>query len=70
MPESNPPRRPDATEQLRAILRERILVLDGAMGTLIQGHQPGEEESAGSGSPTGRATSRATATCSTSPSRR
>ena len=28
--------RPDATEQLSAILRERILLLDGAMGTLIQ----------------------------------
>ncbi len=36
--------RPDATEQLSGILHERILVLDGAMGTLIQGHQPGEKE--------------------------
>ncbi len=36
--------RPDSTEALTAILRERILVLDGAMGTLIQGFQPGEAE--------------------------
>jgi len=36
--------RPDATEALSAALRERILVIDGAMGTLIQGHQPGERE--------------------------
>jgi len=28
--------RPDATDQLTGILRERILLLDGAMGTLIQ----------------------------------
>jgi 5-methyltetrahydrofolate--homocysteine methyltransferase len=30
--------RPDATAELTALLRERILVLDGAMGTMIQGH--------------------------------
>ncbi len=36
--------RPDQTETLAAIMRERILVLDGAMGTLIQGFQPGEAE--------------------------
>ncbi len=36
--------RPDATEALSQILRERILVLDGAMGTLIQGFGPGETE--------------------------
>ncbi|MGL5910503.1 MAG: homocysteine S-methyltransferase family protein, partial [Phycicoccus sp.] len=28
--------RPDATEPLTAALRERVLVLDGAMGTMIQ----------------------------------
>ncbi|HEY8308554.1 MAG TPA: methionine synthase [Lapillicoccus sp.] len=28
--------RPDATEELRSLLAERILVLDGAMGTMIQ----------------------------------
>jgi 5-methyltetrahydrofolate--homocysteine methyltransferase len=39
-----PDLRPDATEALTRILRERILVLDGAMGTLIQGFQPGETE--------------------------
>jgi hypothetical protein len=30
--------RPDATEALTAALRERILVMDGAMGTMIQRH--------------------------------
>jgi 5-methyltetrahydrofolate--homocysteine methyltransferase len=30
--------RPDATAALTAALRERVLVLDGAMGTMIQGH--------------------------------
>jgi 5-methyltetrahydrofolate--homocysteine methyltransferase len=30
--------RPDASEPLAALLRERILVIDGAMGTMIQGH--------------------------------
>jgi 5-methyltetrahydrofolate--homocysteine methyltransferase len=30
--------RPDATEELADLLRERILVLDGAMGTMIQAH--------------------------------
>ncbi|MFZ5846086.1 MAG: methionine synthase [Actinomycetota bacterium] len=31
--------RPDATEELSAALRDRILVLDGAMGTMIQRHR-------------------------------
>ena len=30
--------RPDATDRLRALLADRILVLDGAMGSLIQAH--------------------------------
>ncbi len=30
--------RPDASEVLADLLRERILVIDGAMGTMIQGH--------------------------------
>ncbi len=43
-PVSSPPLiRPDATENLSAALRERILVLDSAMGTMIQGQ--GLEES-------------------------
>ncbi len=42
MPDSSP--RPDATEALTGALRERILVIDGAMGTLIQGFAPGEAE--------------------------
>ncbi len=36
--------RPDATEELSHALRERILLIDGAMGTLIQGFAPGEAE--------------------------
>jgi 5-methyltetrahydrofolate--homocysteine methyltransferase len=34
--------RPDRTEELRAALRERILVVDGAMGTAIQRDRPDE----------------------------
>ncbi|GAA4405103.1 methionine synthase [Fodinibacter luteus] len=33
-----PQHRPDATAALTAALRERVLVLDGAMGTMIQGY--------------------------------
>ena len=36
--------RPDATEALAAALRERILVMDGAMGTMIQRHGLSEED--------------------------
>ncbi|MEO5851056.1 MAG: methionine synthase [Nocardioides sp.] len=35
--------RPDVTEELTAALRERILVIDGAMGTAIQRDRPSEE---------------------------
>jgi 5-methyltetrahydrofolate--homocysteine methyltransferase len=41
VPES-PPLRPDATDALRAALEQRILVLDGAMGTAIQRDRPDE----------------------------
>jgi 5-methyltetrahydrofolate--homocysteine methyltransferase len=34
--------RPDATKELTALLRERILVIDGAMGTAIQRDRPSE----------------------------
>jgi 5-methyltetrahydrofolate--homocysteine methyltransferase len=36
--------RPDATVELTALLEQRILVIDGAMGTMIQRHSPGEAE--------------------------
>src|SRR5690242_16816940 len=36
--------RPDLTEELSTALRERILVIDGAMGTLIQRHGLGEAD--------------------------
>ena len=39
---SEPDWRPDATEALTAALRERILVIDGAMGTAIQRDRPSE----------------------------
>ena len=38
----SPDLRPDATEALTATLRERIMVLDGAMGTAIQRDRPDE----------------------------
>jgi len=31
--------RPDASGELAALMRERVLVIDGAMGTMIQGHR-------------------------------
>ena len=34
--------RPDATEALSSLLQERILILDGAMGTAIQRDRPDE----------------------------
>ncbi|RBY87663.1 methionine synthase [Blastococcus sp. TF02A-30] len=34
--------RPDATDELTALLRQRVLVLDGAMGTAIQRDRPDE----------------------------
>jgi len=40
---SNIPTR-DRLAQLRALLRERIVMLDGAMGTLLQGHQLSEAD--------------------------
>ena len=42
MPQTPTPR-PDATAELTTVLRERILVMDGAMGTMIQRHAPSEE---------------------------
>ncbi|WP_275937893.1 methionine synthase [Nocardioides oleivorans] len=38
----NPQHRPDATDALTSILSERIMVLDGAMGTAIQRDRPDE----------------------------
>ncbi|GAC1522651.1 MAG: methionine synthase [Marmoricola sp.] len=35
---------PDRSEELTALLRQRVLVIDGAMGTMIQRHTPGEPE--------------------------
>ena len=32
-------RQPDRTEELRRLLQDRILVIDGAMGTMIQAYK-------------------------------
>jgi 5-methyltetrahydrofolate--homocysteine methyltransferase len=42
MPDDAPPT--DRSTLLESLIRQRILVLDGAMGTMIQGHKPGEAE--------------------------
>ncbi|HKY91611.1 MAG TPA: homocysteine S-methyltransferase family protein, partial [Nevskiaceae bacterium] len=36
--------RPDCAQRLRSLLADRILVIDGAMGTMIQGHRLGEAD--------------------------
>ncbi len=41
-PQSNAAWRPDATETLTALLRERLVIIDGAMGTAIQRDRPDE----------------------------
>ncbi len=43
-PSFSPALRPDATAELRALLAARILVLDGAMGTMIQRHTLSEAD--------------------------
>jgi len=35
---------PDRTEELKALLERRILILDGAMGTTIQGYRLSESD--------------------------
>ncbi len=35
----SPETRPDTAAQLRALMAQRILILDGAMGTMIQRHK-------------------------------
>ena len=39
---TTPQWRPDATDELTTLLRERIVILDGAMGTAIQRDRPDE----------------------------
>ena len=50
--------------EFRALLKQRILILDCAMGTMIQDRGLGEEDYRGSASPNIRTTSRGTTTCS------
>jgi methionine synthase I (cobalamin-dependent) len=56
-------RKSDVTTRLEACLKERILIIDGAMGTMIQGYKLGEADYRGARLPTGIPTSRATTTC-------
>jgi methionine synthase I (cobalamin-dependent) len=47
---------PDRSAELRALATRRILILDGAMGTMIQRHGLRRRTIAARASPTGRAT--------------
>src|SRR6266480_4414029 len=44
LPSSKGTMQPDRTEELRALLERRILILDGAMGTTIQGYKLSETD--------------------------
>ena len=55
---------PDRTAELRELLDRRILILDGAMGTMIQRYRLDEAGYRGTRSPIIRATSRAPTTSS------
>ena len=55
----------DTRERLESILRQRIAVLDGSWGVLIQREVRGEEAYRGERFRDHRATSPATPTCST-----
>lgn len=56
--------RPDCTGELTAALRQRIMVIDGAMGTAIQRDRPDEAGYRGDRFREGRLRCRATTTCS------
>ena len=62
-PNFEPNIRADCTEELTAALRERIVVIDGAMGTAIQRDRPDEAGYRGERFGTGRATWSATTIC-------
>ncbi len=55
--------RAERVAAFRRLLRERILVLDGAMGTMIQAHHPQEADYRGTRFRDWPVTSRATTTC-------
>ncbi|MCC6301420.1 MAG: methionine synthase [Gammaproteobacteria bacterium] len=44
MPDATPALRPDCTDLLKDLLARRLLVLDGAMGTMVQGYKLGEAD--------------------------
>jgi hypothetical protein len=47
---STPPMQPDRTAELIRLMRTRILIMDGAMGTMIQQHHLSESDFRGAGS--------------------
>ena len=56
----------DRSVRLQALhhaLKERILILDGGMGTMIQSYKLEGRTTVANASPIGQATSRATTTC-------
>jgi len=55
--------RPERIVALKRLIASRILVLDGAMGTMIQDHDLDEEGFAARGSPTIRARKKAITIC-------
>ncbi len=52
-PSAGPRSRAERAELLAPLLARRILVLDGAMGTMIQRHRLGEQDYRGVGGPAG-----------------
>jgi methionine synthase I (cobalamin-dependent) len=54
---------PDRSTELRALLAQRILILDGAMGTMVQRHGLVEADYRGERFRRTARTSRATTTC-------
>lgn len=63
MSSREPSKQSDVTKKLEACLSERILIIDGAMGTMIQGYKLGEADYRGERFATGIPTSRATTIC-------
>ena len=57
-------------EEFRALMKQRIVVLDCAMGTMIQSYDLSEDDFGGNVSRTIPRSSRVTTTCSLSPNHR
>ena len=57
------PSREERRKQLDELTARRVVILDGAMGTMIQTHKLTEKDFRGRGSPIIRSTCRAITTC-------